>query len=90
MSNIDDKLEEIKTHLSNIDITLVRNTVSLETHVKRTEMAEDRITQVEKDIKPLQKHMSEINGVLRFLGLIGIIIGAAAGLATILHYLKVF
>ncbi len=42
-SRTDAKLEKIEAHLSRIDVTLAKNTVSLEEHIRRTEQIEKRL-----------------------------------------------
>lgn len=39
--------QEIRKEISNINITLERNTVSLEEHIKRTNLAEERLDNLE-------------------------------------------
>ncbi len=54
-------LDRIEERLTSIDATLIRNTVSLEEHVKRTAMLEERF-------KPVEKHVWLIQGALRLIG----------------------
>lgn len=47
IKELHEDVKEIKTDLKAVSLTLERNTASLEHHVKRTDMAEERIKRVE-------------------------------------------
>lgn len=63
-------LDKIVEHLGRIDVTLMRNTVTLEEHVKRTNILEDRI-------KPIEKHVFMLQGALKLIGGLAILAEAA-------------
>ncbi len=48
MEEIKEDLREIKAELKTVSSTLVRNTMSLELHEKRTHLAEGRIERLEQ------------------------------------------
>lgn len=70
-----DKLEHIDERLNYIDKTLERNTASLETHIRRTEIAEDAIKGLRSDLKPVESHVSLMNGIFKTISAFGIITG---------------
>jgi hypothetical protein len=47
MQDLKDDIKAIRTHMSEVRVDIARNTVSLEHHVKRTDLAEQRIIRVE-------------------------------------------
>lgn len=47
-------LEKMEERLDNLDTTMVKNTLSLEEHVKRTNLLEEQI-------KPIKKHVDMVN-----------------------------
>jgi septal ring factor EnvC (AmiA/AmiB activator) len=51
LSEVKEDLREIKSDVKAISETLIRNTASLEVHVKRTDMLEDRIETYETQVK---------------------------------------
>lgn len=61
-----DKLDKLDTRLNSIDVTLAKNTESLEYHIKRTDL-------LEKQIAPVVKHVNHVEGILRFFGLVGVV-----------------
>lgn len=62
------RLKRIESHIGEINITLAKQSVILEEHVKRSNMLEDAL-------KPVEKHVSMMQGGLKLTGLIGVILG---------------
>jgi hypothetical protein len=63
MTNRDsDKLDKILDVQSRQAITLERLTVTVEDHVKRTNLLEERFA-------PVEKHVSMVNGAIKFIAL---------------------
>ena len=54
-------------------VTLGRLTVSVEDHVRRTNL-------LEEDMKPIKKHVYMVSGALKLVGLMGILAGIAEAL----------
>lgn len=71
--SIDIKLDKIVDTLGQQAITLERLTVTVEDHVRRTNI-------LEEDIKPLKRHVWMVNGALKFTGLLGILAAIAEGI----------
>ena len=70
------KLEKLDDKLDNVDKTLVRNTESLEYHVLRTDMLQDKLNKIEEETKPVLIHVNNIKFLLsigKWLGLSGIL-----------------
>ena len=89
LSNIYDKIIDIKNSVEKIDkkvdavdkkvvkqeITLARNTDSLEFHIKRTNLAEQKIDEIEKDILTIKVSYKTVVVVASVIGaIVGIII----------------
>lgn len=68
-------LEEIKkldSRLDSIDITLAKQHVSLDEHIRRTELLENKVD-------PIEKHVVFVNAAFKILSAVGaIILGLAA------------
>lgn len=73
---LEDKLDKLDERLDNIDKTMIRNTVSLEDHIRRTEILEEKID-------PIEKQISQVQGALKFTGIVALIAGLIASLAKI-------
>lgn len=91
MNNVDDfqkrtieKLDRIQEvndkqseDISDIKITMARNTISLEEHMRRT-------TMLEQQIVPLVRRSNMLDGVLKFLGLLALFSSIAAAVSRLL------
>lgn len=64
---IADKLDKIESTLVNQEINLARLTVSVEDHVKRS-------NQFEEALKPVQKHVAMVEGAMKLIALLGLIV----------------
>lgn len=71
---LEEKLDKIVEHISEINTTLAVNTSSLETHIRRTELAESQIQNLQDDIKPIKSHVAFMKGVAWALGVAGSIL----------------
>lgn len=69
------KLEEINKHLQEIDKTLIKQEANLEKHMIRTEQNETMIQIISGDLKPVKKHVTQVEGVFKFLGLVSLVLG---------------
>ncbi len=67
------KAYESDNRLNSIDVTLAKQSISLDNHIKRTEMLEHRM-------EPVEKHVLMLNGFFKILGLLGTIVAIAVGI----------
>jgi hypothetical protein len=67
---LENKLDTLSDKLVDIDKTLVRNTVSLEDHVRRTNLLEEKLA-------PVERHVAMIQGIVKFIALMGVLLGIA-------------
>jgi uncharacterized protein YwgA len=92
VSKANDTLEEHKTSLEAINQTLIRNTVSLEEHVKRTNLLERKFEHIDTEVDGLKDHLKEIkwmtSGVFKFMILVAGIASFVGTLITILDKFK--
>jgi len=54
------KLDKLDERIDSVDKTLIKNTSSLEEHMRRTEL-------LETDLAPIKTHVAQVSGVLKFL-----------------------
>jgi hypothetical protein len=66
----------VSDNIEVIKITLERNTMSLEEHMRRTNLLEDQV-------RPIEKHVQMFNGVLKFCGALAVILGAIEAVVLI-------
>ena len=82
------KFDELHTRLDHLDKkqdemneTLVRNTVSLELHIKRCDLLEAKIV-------PIEKHVDLINASLKAIGGLAVLISVVTGIAKIIQMVR--
>lgn len=71
---VDKKMDKILDKISNIDVTLAKQQISLDEHIRRTAIAEQHIEAIREDIKPMQKHINMVQGGLKVLAALGAVI----------------
>lgn len=74
---VEDKIDKIVEDISEIKVTMARNTGSLETHIRRTELLEGRL-------EPVEKQSNMILGAAKLIG----IIAAIAAIVEVIVNLK--
>lgn len=74
----DQKFDVIMKDIGEIRIVQAEQHIILKEHIRRTEL-------LEEDIKPVKKHVNMVEGVLKFIGLLGIFAGIGE---LIILYLK--
>lgn len=62
MSTNDQKLDKIQEDVTDIKITMARNTASLEEHMRRTSILESKV-------EPLEAHRQMMVGAIKLIGL---------------------
>ena len=72
---VDEKLDKIVEDISEIKVTLAKQAEQLEHHIYRTDLAEDHIKALETKLSPIEKHVTQVSGVLKFFGLVGVLAG---------------
>ena len=74
LERIVDRLMKVDDSLREIDRTLVKQEANLEKHMLRTEQNETMIEILINDIKPIKKHVTQIEGVFKFFGIISFLV----------------
>lgn len=77
IERIETKIDDISEHLAETNIILAKQHESLKMHMKRSDM-------LEESLKPLQKHVSMVDGALRLIG----VMAAVAAIIEALRLLK--
>lgn len=66
-------LKRIDKRLDNLDVTMAKNTTSLEIHVKRTDLLEAKL-------EPVEKHVAMMHGAFKLIGLLATLAGIGAAI----------
>lgn len=77
--SVDQKLDKIVDTLGQQAVTLERLTVTVEDHVRRTNI-------LEEDIKPIKKHVWMVSGALKLIGLMATVAAIAEGIAICIKH----
>lgn len=77
-------LDKIGEDISELKITAAKQEENIKEHIRRTELAEENLTLLRQEIEPLKQHVIVINGILRVIGVVSVIIGSAAGIFEII------
>lgn len=79
----DNKIDQILEKVNDIEKVLIRhellherNTESLETHIKRTNLLEKQLNKIEDEINPIKTHVAIINSSVKVILTVASIIGA--------------
>jgi uncharacterized membrane protein YheB (UPF0754 family) len=86
LEKMNEKLDAIVAKQGEMNITLVRLTDSVEVHVKRSDLLEERVDLLAGDLKPVEDHVTMVNGALKFLVYLGAVVGLVAGLLKIFEF----
>lgn len=76
-----DKLDSIDGRLGSIDVTLAKQNVTLEEHIRRTEL-------LELDVQPIKKHVAMFEGALKLIGAVGLIAGVIASVIALKNLIR--
>lgn len=81
---MDSRLDNIEKVMITQDLTLKQQEINLKEHMKRSDNLEALYSDLQqKQIDPLKKHVNQVEGGLKLLGLISLLLGIASGLAKI-------
>jgi predicted nucleic acid-binding Zn-ribbon protein len=69
-SKIESKIDRIADKISNIDVTLVKQQASIDEHIRRTNIAEENIRMIRKELVPVHKHINMLQGGAKVTGII--------------------
>ena len=73
--------QEIDKRLDTIEKVLIVQETNLQLHMKRSDNLEKLVEGIrEKDIEPVKKHVNMVEGSLKLIGLIGLIVSILTGL----------
>ena len=67
LDRLDERLDSVDQRLASIDSTLVKNTVLLDEHIRRTNL-------LESELRPIKKHVEFINHIAKINSIVGTIL----------------
>ena len=78
LKRVEDKIDKIAEELMSIKVTLHGQHISIKDHIRRTNLAEENLKLIREQIDPIEKHVLYVNGFLKGLGVVSIVLGIAA------------
>jgi tetrahydromethanopterin S-methyltransferase subunit G len=83
-TKVDDQYSELDKRLDNIEKVMIAQEINLKEHMKRSDNLEEMVKIIKvEDLKPLEKHVTMVEGVFKFLGLMALLVGLASGIASL-------
>jgi len=83
-TKIDKHSDDTDARLDNIEKVMIAQEINLQEHMKRSEHLEEMLNHVkDNELKPLTKHAAMVEGALKLVGVLGIIVGIAGTVAKI-------
>lgn len=80
------KVDKILEKIASIDVTLVGQHMQLKEHLRRSQLNEENMELLRQQFKPVEIHVTQVTGALKFLGIISLLVGVAAGIIKILEF----
>ncbi len=84
------KIDKLIDEVSELKEVTIKQEINLETHIRRTDLAEENIQMLREEVKPLQKRFEAQNTIFKLIGIIASVITVGAGLVKIIEYLMGF
>lgn len=84
MEEISKKLDRMDERLDNIQTLQAIHTEQLKEHMRRSDLLEKRIEQVDLELKPVEKHVVMVHGVFKFIGILGTIMAIILAIKELL------
>lgn len=76
LERIEAKLDDLVERQGEMNVTLEKQHQSLRDHMRRTQL-------LENEIKPVKKHVAMVEGALKLVGLISLLVGIYLGVRSI-------
>lgn len=83
--NIDKKVDEVKDKLHGIEVIQSRMEGDLKYHIKRTDLLEEQVEQINKNIQPVNAVKNLLAAIFKAIPLI---LGIIIGIFTIIKFIK--
>lgn len=70
MDEIVKKIEKLDERLASIDGTLIKQSASLDEHIRRTHLLEVDLKTLRADMKPVEQHVQQVKGGVKLISLV--------------------
>lgn len=92
LTRIERLLEEFKRStddkLNDVEKVLIVQETNLKQHMQRSQHLESIVEKMEeKDLKPLRHHVAMVEGAMKLIGVVAVLVGIFAGVVKILSFM---
>lgn len=87
LEKLDEKLDKVEEKIASIDVTLAKQEVNLQEHMRRSLLNEEAIEIIKEELKPVQKHVTQVHTILQAVGFISVVASILAGAVAVFDYL---
>lgn len=88
LEKIDNKIDRLDNRLDGVEKIQVKQEANLGEHMRRTDLAEESIQLLREDLKPVQTHVSYMNGFLKGIGILATLAGIGAAALEIVKFFQ--
>jgi len=85
IDKLTDKVDFVKDNITDIKVIQARHDENLKEHMRRTTLLEEADQRIVEELKPIKLHVSQVDGVFKFLAVGSAIAGAIAGILKLFH-----
>jgi phosphoenolpyruvate carboxylase len=86
LEKLDEKLDLVETRLSSIDVTLAKQELNLQEHMRRSLLNEEAIDLIKEELKPVQKHVTQVHTILQVVGFVAVLVSIVASVVKVLEF----
>lgn len=76
VKELKERVSSIESSINNIDKTLAINTESLKEHMRRSDLNEEAIDLLRKEVKPIEDHVIKVNFIVKIISFLIPLIGS--------------
>lgn len=74
IDTVETKIDNVQNDILDIKLTMAENTASLKEHMFRTDLNEEAINLLRKDIEPVKSHVQFVNNIAKFVAVVASIL----------------
>jgi len=82
--NNDSQLDRVANKIDLIREDIAEIKVDLAKHIYRTDIAEENIEILRQELRPVEKHVEQMQGALNLLKILGIVLGLVLSVAAVI------
>lgn len=74
LEQVENKLDRISEDITEIKVIMERNTSSLEYHIKRTDIAEEKHDLLKTEVDYVMDHVKKVNWIFKIVAIVGAVV----------------